>query len=149
MPKTIAPQLNIKALLENGFNEETARTLYAQGEEIAIFVMINSRSWPKKLVTSTAFIPPPPPPPPPRSPSFKKNAAKNEKRSPVPSPATKVSDAQRPSLHTSSNIGRTAVPTAASYQGGVEERRGEAFGEAFEAASEGVADVFVQRGCAV
>ena len=40
MPKTIAPQLNVKALFENGFNEKTARSLYVQGEEIAIFVMM-------------------------------------------------------------------------------------------------------------
>ena len=30
MPKTIAPQLNIKALLENGFDEETARSQRCQ-----------------------------------------------------------------------------------------------------------------------
>ena len=31
---------DIASLLEGGFNEETARFLYAQGEEIAIFVMM-------------------------------------------------------------------------------------------------------------
>ena len=34
------PELDIRSLLENGFNEETARSLYARGEEIAIFVMM-------------------------------------------------------------------------------------------------------------
>ncbi|MCL2306325.1 MAG: hypothetical protein FWC43_13350, partial [Planctomycetaceae bacterium] len=31
---------DIPSLLEGGFTEETARLLYAQGEEIAIFVMM-------------------------------------------------------------------------------------------------------------
>ena len=31
---------DILALLDSGFTEETARSLYAQGEEIAIFVMM-------------------------------------------------------------------------------------------------------------
>lgn len=38
--KQSTPDLDIRSLLENGFNEETARSLYAQGEEIAIFVMM-------------------------------------------------------------------------------------------------------------
>ena len=35
-----APKLDIHVLLENGFNEETARSLYAQGEEVVIFVLM-------------------------------------------------------------------------------------------------------------
>jgi hypothetical protein len=33
-------KLDIQALLDNGFDEKTARQLYAQGEEVAIFVML-------------------------------------------------------------------------------------------------------------
>lgn len=40
MQKNATAKLDVKALLEGGFNEETARQLYAQGEEVAIFVMI-------------------------------------------------------------------------------------------------------------
>ena len=31
---------DVQALLAGGFSEETARSLYAQGEEVAIFVML-------------------------------------------------------------------------------------------------------------
>ena len=34
------PDLDIRPLLENGFTEETARKLYAQGEEIVIFALL-------------------------------------------------------------------------------------------------------------
>ena len=40
MPKRKRGLPDIASLLEGGFNEETARLLYAQGEEIAIFVMM-------------------------------------------------------------------------------------------------------------
>ena len=33
-------KLDIRSLLENGFDEETARSLYAQGEEVVIFVLM-------------------------------------------------------------------------------------------------------------
>ena len=34
------PQPDIRSLLENGFNEETARSLYAQGEAVVIFALL-------------------------------------------------------------------------------------------------------------
>ena len=34
------PDLDIRSLLENGFNEETARKLYEQGEAIVIFALL-------------------------------------------------------------------------------------------------------------
>jgi len=34
------PKLDIRSLLENGFDEEAARKLYAQGEEIVIFALM-------------------------------------------------------------------------------------------------------------
>ena len=40
MPKRTRGLPDIASLLAGGFNEETARLLYAQGEEIAIFVMM-------------------------------------------------------------------------------------------------------------
>jgi len=40
MPKRTHKFPDIASLLDGGFNEETARSLYAQGEEIAIFVMM-------------------------------------------------------------------------------------------------------------
>ena len=40
MAKQKTPILDIRSLLEGGFHEETARQLYAQGEEVAIFVMM-------------------------------------------------------------------------------------------------------------
>ena len=40
MPKRAHPMPDIASLLAGGFTEETARSLYAQGEEIAIFVMM-------------------------------------------------------------------------------------------------------------
>jgi transposase len=39
VPKT-PPPIDITALLRNGFSNETARELYAQGEEVAVFVML-------------------------------------------------------------------------------------------------------------
>jgi len=40
MSKTLRDFPDISSLLEGGFTDETARLLYAQGEEIAIFVMM-------------------------------------------------------------------------------------------------------------
>jgi len=40
MPKRTHKFPDIASLLDGGFTEETARLLYAQGEEIAIFVMM-------------------------------------------------------------------------------------------------------------
>jgi len=34
------PKLDVRNLLESGFNEETARSLYAQGEEVVIFALM-------------------------------------------------------------------------------------------------------------
>ena len=33
-------QPDIRSLLENGFDEETARSLYAQGEAVVVFVLM-------------------------------------------------------------------------------------------------------------
>ena len=38
--KTQTPKLDIRSLLENGFDEETARSLYTQGEKVVIFVLM-------------------------------------------------------------------------------------------------------------
>jgi transposase len=40
MPKKPPKSIDIASLLQDGFSEETARELYAQGEEIAVFVMM-------------------------------------------------------------------------------------------------------------
>jgi transposase len=37
---TVPPPIDISALLREGFSDETARELYAQGEEVAVFVMM-------------------------------------------------------------------------------------------------------------
>ena len=34
------PEPDIRSLLENGFNEETARALYAQGEAVVVFALM-------------------------------------------------------------------------------------------------------------
>ena len=34
------PQPDIRSLLENGFNEETANLLYEQGREVVIFALL-------------------------------------------------------------------------------------------------------------
>ena len=50
MVKRKSQTLDIRALLQGGFSEDTARQLYAQGEEIAIFVMMQLAALAKKSV---------------------------------------------------------------------------------------------------
>ena len=40
MTTSSPPQPDIRSLLESGFNEETARALYAQGEAVVVFALL-------------------------------------------------------------------------------------------------------------
>jgi hypothetical protein len=40
MSTSAPPEPNIRSLLENGFNEETANLLYEQGREVVIFALL-------------------------------------------------------------------------------------------------------------
>jgi len=83
MPPKRTPELDIRALLENGFNEETARSLYAQGEEVAIFVMMQLATSAKKTNDINGVHPSAPSA---SVPVFQKESGKKRKKQPGAKP---------------------------------------------------------------
>ena len=57
MPKQSRTLPDIESLLAGGFNEETARQVYAQGGEVAIFVMMQFAAMAKKTVEANDVHP--------------------------------------------------------------------------------------------
>ena len=82
------PKLDVRNLLESGFNEETARSLYAQGEEIVIFVLMQLAA----LALKTNDINGTHPSAPSASvPTFQKEPGKKRKKKPGAKPGHKGS----------------------------------------------------------
>src|SRR5215469_7540979 len=82
------PEIDIRSLLDGGFTEETARFLYAQGEEVATFVMLQLAALALQLPPSHDIHPSTPSA---SVPPFHKEPGKKRKRSPGAKPGHKGS----------------------------------------------------------